>query len=302
MVPPASPTRPVNRHFALSLLRVLPVFALVSSQVFSQPKPVKIGFLPSDLSACAVTSPDDTLLVSVFTGPSDFSSAHGINGPDKASLTFIGRDKVTRLCFFQNQRVVPAEAKLWRKRFLTASGSPPGTLQALTPSRSINCRFDKWVTQVGDKVLPLGLLLISFQEQVPPAGTPLADPEGRIAGLILQPASANTAYAIPAEAVQRVSGDITRHRKLVRGWLGISLSTESQIPRITRVWPDSPAAKEGLRENDVIVKAGGYVTERYPDAVNALFYSIPGQATSLEILRGSERLPFQITPISQKPE
>ena len=95
--------------------------------------------------------------------------------------------------------------------------------------------------------------------------------------------------------------DIDGHRKLVRGWLGISLSTESSIPRITRIWPDSPAAKANLRENDILVKAGAYTTDRYPDAVNALFYTIPGEPTRIEIMRGDKRIASTVTPTVQKP-
>jgi hypothetical protein len=302
MVPPTRPKRSVKHRPVLTLMSVLPLLLLSPAALRSQPKPVQVEFLPLGVTACAVTSPDSNFLVSVFVGSSEFSTTRYLEGTDRIDLVFAGQDKVTRLCFFQNPKPEAAQSGLWRERFEGEKGGGGDALRAITPARAIDCKFDRWVTQVGDKVLPLGLLLINFQEAVPPAGTPLADPEGRIVGLILQPASGGSAYAIPAQAVHRVCGDITRHRKFLRGWLGISLSTESQIPRITRVWPDSPAAKEGLRENDVLVRASGYSTERYPDAVNALFYTIPGEETSLEILRDNRHLPIKITPISRKPE
>jgi len=73
------------------------------------------------------------------------------------------------------------------------------------------------------------------------------------------------------------------------------------VPRITRVLPGSPAEKAGILEDDVLLRAGAYQTERYPDAVNALFYTMPGKPTSLEILRHNERLPISVTPIVKTP-
>lgn len=203
---------------------------------------------------------------------------------------------VTRLCFFQNPKPAAKQSANWAAFF---DGRGAKGLRAITDTGTSPCRFEKWVYQVGDKILPLGLLSVSFQGKFPPAGTPLVDADGEIVGLILQPASGNTGYAIPCQAVHRVLHDIVAHRKLVRGWMGIALSTSSQVPRITGVIPGSPAATAGLRENDILTRAGSYTTERYPDAVNALFYSVPGKPTSLEVLRDNKRIECKITPIAK---
>ena len=165
-----------------------------------------------------------------------------------------------------------------------------------------DCKFERWVSQIQDKVLPLRLISISFKElPIPPAGTPLLNSKEEVVGLILQPSSGYSAYAIPAEAIHRVQKDIVTHHKLVKGWLGISLSTGSKVPRITRVWPDSPADKAGLMEKDVLLKAGSYSTNRYSDAVNALFYTVPGKATEIVVLRGNQKIDSSITPVASKP-
>lgn len=262
------------------------------------PEPIEVEFLPLANRAFAVASSDPKLLVSVYVGSAPMTKVHRLNGGVKTELPVVGHDKVTRLCFFQNPNPVGSSSGLWRGNYRNEN---PQSITAVSPAGKTSCRFERWVSQVGDKVLPLSLLEISFEENVPQAGTPLVDSTGKIIGLILQPASARRAYAIPAQAVRRVHHDISEHRKLVRGWLGISLSTESTIPRITRVWPGSPAEKAGILENDILLKAGPYNTDRYPDAVNALFYTIPGRTTSIEIRRDNERLPRDIVPVAQKP-
>ncbi len=266
----------------------------------ANPETISVEFLPLATRACAVISPAEKLLVSVYTDSAALTKANRIIGKNvKSPLQFHGQDKITRLCFFQNPNTGKASNQpTWAQHF---GNGEPQSLKAITMNGPINCTYDKWVTQVGEKVLPLGLLAVSFPKQVPLAGTPLIDANGIIVGLVLQPATANSAYAIPAQAVRRVQRDIVDHQHLVRGWLGISLSTSSKVPRITRIWPESPAATAGLKENDILLKAGAYSTDWYPDAVNALFYTIPGQPTSLEILRANQRISKELIPVAQRP-
>ena len=287
-----------NRPRRLVAVPLLPALCLVSGlsaiSSFAAPEPIKVEF-PSG-TACAISSPDPGFLVSVHSGASNSSKATWVAGNNRTSLEFIGDDKITRLCFFKNPNPDASQAALWADDFRSEN---PGALRAIAYSRTTDCTFQKWVTQIGDKVLPLGLLSVSFQNGIPPAGTPLVDSSGKIVGLILQPGSATMAYAIPAQAVHRVVEDIVAHRKLVKGWLGIALSPGSQIPRITGVLPNSPAADAGILENDILVKAGAYPIARYPDAVNALFYTVPGETTSLQILRNNKRIEYQVTPIAK---
>ncbi len=288
--------RPVRLRwfFALILIQSLGLSAGANTE------PIPVEFLPPATRAYATVSPDAKMLVSVYVESSPLSKANIVLGKTaKSPLVFSGRDKVTRLCFFQNPTTgKPVTGSIWAKQFGTED---PQALKAVTEDGVIACRYEKWVTQVGEKVLPLGLLVVSFPKDIPLAGTPLLDADGTIVGLILQPAIPNSAYAIPAQAVRRVQHDIAEHQRLVRGWLGISLSTSSSVPRITRVWPDSPASLAGLEENDILLRAGTYPTDRYPDAVNALFYTVPGEKTSLEILRKNQRITKDLVPVAQNP-
>lgn len=284
-----------GRSVLLSFLSALIFFGAIAAAV---PEPLEIEFLPPSATARTVTSPDAKMIVSVYTGSVSLAGARPLENGSSPPLRLIGHDRVTRLCFFENPRARNPAKAVWRKHFLDRNPQP---LVAIHPAGKSSCRFDKWVNRIGDKVLPLALLHVSFDDKTPEAGTPLVDADGKIVGLILQPASGQAAYAIPAQAVRRVQRDIADHRELVRGWLGISLSTGSNVPRITRVWPGSPAEKAGLREQDILVKAGQYSTQHYPDAVNALFYTVPGESTSVEILRDNKRIPREIVPVAQKP-
>ncbi|MEP2774728.1 MAG: PDZ domain-containing protein [Luteolibacter sp.] len=298
MVSLSRPSRPVLDGF-LQCFSPVAVSLIASIGVANgEPRPIAVEFLPTATKAVAITAPESRFIVSVYAESAPLTKAHMTAGGNKTALEFAGQDTTTRLCFFRNPGDSNSSPATWAESF---GKSFPENLQAITHAGTIPCRYDNWITQVGDKVLPLGLLSITFTGEVPASGTPLIDASGKIVGIILQPVSPRTAYAIPAQAVRRVQHDIAVHRKLVRGWLGISLSTESTVPRITRVWPDSPADKAGISEGDILVSVSGSSTSRYPDAVNALFYAIPGQPTQVQVSRKNQRISCEITPVPQKP-
>ena len=135
---------------------------------------MQVEFLPLSNPAMAVTAPDSRHLVSVYTETAELTEAQPDSGQRQDRSDVAGQDKVTRLCFLKNPK--PGTGAVWKERF--GNGSPQA-LRAMGHSSETKCTFQSWVTQVGDKVLPLGLLNVSFQGDIPPAGTPLVDSERR---------------------------------------------------------------------------------------------------------------------------
>jgi S1-C subfamily serine protease len=171
----------------------------------------------------------------------------------------------------------------------------------MEPAGLVKCRTTGWVKQVGGKILPLALLRVNFSNSVPPPGTPLLDDAGRVVAIVFQSSGGgNVGYALPAEAVHRVLRDISSGGQLSRGWLGLALRAESQVPRISRVLPDSPAAAAGIQPNDVLLSIGSRQITDYADAANAFFYLVPGQPVRVKLLRNVEQLEFSLTPTRPK--
>ncbi len=256
-----------------------------------------------DGAACqsvAVTVNDPQLLVTVVTpGANPMQPALRMGNRNDPART-IGHDPVTRLGFLQIHGTTASAPSEWLE---DARGSVGTALRAMTPGGPVKCLATGWVKQIGGKVLPLALMRVNFDEAVPPAGTPLIDSNGRVVAIVFQgTGGGNSGYAIPAEAVHRVRSDVCNGGRLVCGWLGLTLHSESQSPRIVRVLPNSPAAEAGIRPGDVLLRVGSRQISDYADAVNAFFYLIPGQATRMKVLRGSKQMEFTLTPIRPQQE
>jgi len=244
--------------------------------------------------AAMVWLSDPPLLVTVVpTGANPMRPMSGAANP-RVNLRAIGHDPVSRLGFFEATGTDPKAAQPWLKE---AGGAVGGSLKAITADGPLDCRVTGWVKQVGDKVLPLALLSVSFQGPVPAPGTALVDAQNRVAALVFQNAGGDrSAYAIPAEAVHRVRRDISDGGVLVRGWLGLTLHAQNPSPRVVRVLPDSPAAAADIRADDVLLQVGSRTTREYPDVSDAFFYLIPGQPVPIAVQRGGRRLDLTITP------
>ena len=242
----------------------------------------------------AVPVDGNSLLVAVVTGGADPQNPKVQVGNRAVTAKVIGHDPVSRLQFLQIADGSSPKSPEW----LGDSGDSIGaTLIAMAPGGPVKCRTTGWQKQVGGKILPLALLKVTFGGAVPPAGTPLMDDAGRVAAIVFQDAGAgNTGYAIPAEAVRRVQRDICNGGHLIRGWLGLSLRSESQSPQVFRVLANSPASAAGILPGDVLTSIGSRQITDYADAANAFFYLIPGQPVKVKLLRGVEQLEFPLTP------
>lgn len=139
------------------------------------------------------------------------------------------------------------------------------------------------------------------------SGGALVDVEGRLIGINTAILSRSGGFqgvglAVPANLVSQVADGLVKHGKVVRGYLGVgpqdltptlaeSLGLKGKRGALVAdIVPDSPAAKAGLKNGDVITAVNG---EPIDDA-NRLTFAIgalpPGTKFDLEVVRdGSTR-------------
>jgi S1-C subfamily serine protease len=104
--------------------------------------------------------------------------------------------------------------------------------------------------------------------------------------------------AIPASDVFQIAGELIRHGRIERGFLGIVLQREarpSQGPTspgvsIIRVTEGSAADRAGLKVNDVILKFEGQSVDGAEDVIHSIQTAKIGQPVRLEIARQNQLL------------
>ena len=144
------------------------------------------------------------------------------------------------------------------------------------------------------------------------SGGPLVDSGGRVVGV-------NTAVILPAQGIcfavgintaKFVTGQLIRHGKIRRGKIGVAgqnVSLARLVVRahgleaksgvlVTGVDGNSPAARTGVRPEDIIVGLDGKPVTGIDDLHRLLASDRIGAATTIVLLRQAEKLELPITP------
>jgi len=144
------------------------------------------------------------------------------------------------------------------------------------------------------------------------SGGPLVNARGQVVGVntaaIL--GAQGLAFAIGIDTAIQVISTLIREGRVRRSVLGIGaqnvplprrLARFHAVPgegavRVTSVQAESPAARAGLREGDLIVALDAQPVEGIDDLHRLLTGDRAGKAARLEVLRGHERREVAITP------
>lgn len=150
------------------------------------------------------------------------------------------------------------------------------------------------------------------------SGGPLFAQDGTVIGVntaIFSPSggSVGIGFAIPANLVKDVVGQLEAHGSVARGWLGVAAQTVSpamatalHLPKadgalVSQVESDSPAAKAGVEEGDVITALQSQPVHDPRDLARLVAAVHPGGATTLTVRRdGQDRtLSAQISALKE---
>ncbi|MCA1946907.1 MAG: trypsin-like peptidase domain-containing protein [Armatimonadetes bacterium] len=142
------------------------------------------------------------------------------------------------------------------------------------------------------------------------SGGPLLNINGEVIGInsaiySRTGANAGVGFAIPSNIVRLVADTLIEKGKIVRGYLG--LVPENLKPYqlkekgisggavVAELPPDGPAAKAGLRKDDVILRIESMAIANQQDVRNAMLRYGPGSKVQIEALRGSQRVTVTAT-------
>ena len=147
------------------------------------------------------------------------------------------------------------------------------------------------------------------------SGGPLVDLTGAAVGLNFSMAAfaQGVGFAIPIQAVRRISGELARSGKVVRPWVGVSVAEIGEsLSRKARVEPRSglyvaevvgrsPAHRAGLKPGDVLTKVGPFDVRSVRDLLEALAQFPVGSEVGVQYLRRGAVL-FTLVPLLETPE
>jgi S1-C subfamily serine protease len=270
-----------------------------------------------------ILSPDGLILtnshVAGALGPSARIDVTTADGQDlRARL--VGDDPDTDLALLRADEDVTLAAaplgdskRLKRGQLVIAIGNPlgfestvtTGVVSALGRSlRSSNGRLIDDVIQTDAALNPGN------------SGGPLVSSRGEVVGIntaVIMGAQ-GICFAVAANTASFVLGELIRHGRVRRAFIGIAAQQTSVPPRrrrafglaqdsavmVSSVEPDSPAGQAGLKAGDIIVALDGTAIAGADDLVRALTGDKIGRSVALDVLRGAERLTVGMLPQERK--
>jgi serine protease Do len=113
-------------------------------------------------------------------------------------------------------------------------------------------------------------------------------------------------FAIPANMARPIMESLTKHGKVIRGWLGVAIqdlnkdlakalgldTTKGVL--IADVTDGSPAAKAGLERGDVVVKVRGEAVDSTGRLRNLVATAGKGAKVKVEVFRKGQRKTFEV--------
>jgi serine protease Do len=150
------------------------------------------------------------------------------------------------------------------------------------------------------------------------SGGPTFNLSGQVIGIntaIYSPngGSVGIGFAVPSSAARKVVAELEEHGKIERGWLGVQIQEVTpaiaaslglkvdQGALVAVVSPDSPGAKAGLKQGDVILAFNGTDVAKLHDLPRLVAATAPGSKADLTVWRNGHQTAVEMT-VGEMPE
>jgi serine protease Do len=141
------------------------------------------------------------------------------------------------------------------------------------------------------------------------SGGALADGHGRVVGINTAVAGVGLGLAAPInETTRKVIAELMRDGRVRRAWIGVAAGARPLPPRVralvgreravevVEVMPDSPAARAGLRAEDLILAVDGAPVTGVDDLHRLMDGDRIDRPCSVTVVRGGEERELRLTP------
>ncbi len=144
------------------------------------------------------------------------------------------------------------------------------------------------------------------------SGGPLVNLRGEVIGINVAyfapsnlAGSAGIGFAIPSNVAKRVISELIEHKKVARGWLGVTIKDLSHNLReyygvddggvlVVRVEADAPAADSELQADDVVIAMEGKPTPDTWALQKAVGDTVPGATVKLTVIRDRKEMEVSV--------
>jgi serine protease Do len=224
----------------------------------------------------------------------------------------IGTDKLTDVAVVKiDAKNLPAvktgdPSRLKVGEWVAAIGSPFGLENTVTAG----------IVSAKSRALPQEALVPFIQTDVAVnpgnSGGPLFNMAGEVVGINSQIFSTSGGYmglsfAIPIDLALKVKNDLVAYGKVTRGRIGVGIQgmdaalaesfglDKARGALVSRVEPDSPAARAGLKEGDVILEFNGKAVSKSIDLPALVAQLTPGTKAPLKVWRNRAETTLDVT-------
>jgi S1-C subfamily serine protease len=274
------------------------------------------GRVPAGAGSAVALTPDGFLL----------TSAHVVNGPGRSgrvafvdgrelSFSVIGLDRLSDLAVLRadGDGLAPAtlgEAERLRVgQLVVAIGNPHGFAGSVTAGvvsalgRSLPARSGRTLRYI-DNVIQTDAALNPGN-----SGGALVDSRGRVVGINTAVAGVGLGLAVPInDATRQIIGALMRDGRVRRAYLGIAGGPRPLPPQarvrlgrdvgleVVEVIEGSPAARAGVKPEDLIVEIGGQPVQRADDVQRLMNEAAIGKPLTVSLLRAERTLELELRP------
>jgi serine protease Do len=275
---------------------------------------VRGGRLLDGAGSAVVITPDGFMLTSAHVvARTDGSGRASFVDGTEHEFDVVGTDSLSDLAVLRldTRAVVPAELgdaeRLRVGQLVVAIGNPHGFDGSVTAGV---------VSQLGRSLPVAGGRIVDNVIQTDAALNPgnsggaLADGRGRVVGINTAVAGIGLGLAVPInQATRKIIGALMTDGRFRRAYLGIAGGPRPLPPRlaarlgrrgaveIVEVVQGSPAAKAGLRPEDLIVEVNGMPVEDVNDLQRLMVAELIGTDVQAQVVRGGREQSVTIIPL-----
>lgn len=251
------------------------------------------------------------------------TNAHVVEGFDEVTVIthsgasykakVIGRDTRSDLALVRIQNpkeplqpaVLGSSSNLKVGQIVAAFGNPFGVGQSMTIG--VISALNR--SQVVEEKSYVNLIQTDAALNPGNSGGPLVNIKGEVIGINVAiaspvPGNVGVGFAIPIDVAKKLLPQL-RTGKVARGYLGVRIQSVTpdmeevygarEGALVVQVEPDTPAAKSGLKEGDIITKVDDKVIHNDGDLVETIALTPPGTRVTLTVIRDKKEIKIPVT-------